>query len=541
MRFQLILIFWGKRFARYLCEDALPPLLVAGNLPDWPWLEETSLEIYCPPEDWQAIAQEPVLQDCQKWVKVNWHNIEVPQTENKYQKMGRIHAHAIDAAIEAKASVILLGPDCVFCAGTFQTLAKHLQAGAEMVLIPGPIVSSEFYHAHKSETWSKEWGRSLIQKAAHPGFRAAHLGQQTFPEVPSCLLYTHKGHLKGRFFHLHPLLIRHPVKMEIHKYQLSPTIDGEYLQEFLTKQDKTHIDQTQEIVAFSFHSEQEAREQLLPLGFREKLAQALRIARGTYRDFHYWLAKHEIQLGEADPSWSCNSHNEELSYACAELVCLALDMHQAYLKQDWQHIVSQMQYLRDILAKTLSAHLDLLDLELLMPFYQSLLALFCLHKKTELEATLPSFEAFIHKLANEIPDNDLPGFSELRRSLSAGVRSNPRALNDRELETLLPNQPFFLVALQEYHDAVWLPWLESEQKKALVLLAPGELFETELGNDASLSQAFEDLVLWEAETLSIEQKGRLVDQAVGVILEGHFRFFNLALRACLQGNLHAIL
>ncbi|MGE3728345.1 MAG: hypothetical protein AB7I41_22535 [Candidatus Sericytochromatia bacterium] len=540
MRFHLIMVFWGERFAHHLCKEALPPLLATGNLPDWPWLAETSLEIYCPAPDWKTIADTPILQECQALLQVNWHEIELPSPEQKYQQMGAIHARAIEAARQAQAAVILLGPDCIFCAGSFQVLAEQLEAGTEMVLIPGPIVSREQFLEQKSGMWSKAWGQNLIAQAAHPSFRAAHLSQSHFPAVPSALLYSQNGHLKGRFFHLHPLLIRHPLPMKIENYQLSPTIDGEYLQEFELSATEIWVDQHQAIVAFSLHSEQEAREAELPLDFRERLARVLRIARGTYSDFHYHLAQSEIDLGEAHARWPESIYSDEVDSHCVDLVCRALAIHQAYLQEDWVRTATHLQAL-SASANVLHTYLHLLDLELLMPFYQVLLALFCLRRQRELLATQPHFQPFLRHLANAIPENDQPGFSDCRSYLSEAARL-PSLQADPLWQEQLPEGPFLLVGLQTPDHVDRLAELETEQipAQALVLIAPAALLEMALAHESWLSDRFDDLLFWEAETLSAKQKGQLVDQAVGVILEGHFCYFNLALRACLQGNLHAI-
>ncbi len=545
MRFHLIMVFWGERFAHHLCEEALPALLAAGNLPDWPWLAETSLELYCPAPDWQAVAATPILQEYQALLQVHWHEIERPSSEQKYQQMGAIHAQAIEAARQAQAAVILLGPDCVFCAGSFQVLAEQIASGTDMVLIPGPIVSREQFLQQKTETWSKAWGQNLIAQAAHPSFRAAHLSQAYFPAVPSALLYSQKGHLKGRFFHLHPLLIRNPLPMKIENYQLSPTIDGEYLQEFganvTAVPPRIWIDQHQAIVAFSLHTEQEAREAELPLNFQERLARVLHIARGTYRDFHYQLAQHEIDLGESPTSWPQSVYSDEVDGQCVDLVCRALVIHQAYLQQDWERIAAHLQAL-SASAHVLAPYKQLLDLELLMPFYQVLLALFCLRRQAELLATQPLFQPLLRHLANAIPENDQPGFSDCRNYLSDAARLPPLQA-DPLWQEQLPAGPFLLVCLKTSDQVDRLPELKTgpSQAQALVLIAPAALLEMALVHETKLSAQFEDLLFWEEETLTPPQLAQLVDQALGVILEGHFCYFNLALRACLQGNLHALL
>ncbi len=547
MRFHLIMVFWGERFAQHLCEEALPALLATGNLPDWPWLTETSLELYCPSPDWQTIADTPILQACQALLQVHWHEIELPCSEQKYQQMGAIHARAIETARQAQAAVILLGPDCVFCAGSFQVLAEQIASGTEMVLIPGPIVSREQFLEQRTETWSKAWGQNLIAQAAHPSFRAAHLSQAHFPAVPSALLYSQKGHLKGRFFHLHPLLIRNPLPMKIENYQLSPTIDGEYLQEFgasvTAVPPRLWIDQHQAIVAFSLHSEHEAREAELPLNFQERLARVLRIARGTYRNFHYQLAQHEIDLGEGKnhASWPQSVYSDEVDGQCVDLVCRALVIHQAYLQQDWELITTHLQALSTS-AHVLASSIQLLDLELLMPFYQVLLALFCLRRQGELLTTQPLFQPFLSHLANAIPENDQPGFSDCRSYLSDAARL-PLLQADPLWQEQLPAGPILLVCLQTPDQVDRLPELKtgSNQAQALVLIAPAALLEMALIHEATLSAQFEDLLFWEEATLAPSQLAQLVDQALGVILEGHFCYFNLALRACLQGNLHALL
>lgn len=558
MRFHLIMVFWGERFAHHLCEEALPALLAAGNLPDWPWLKETSLELYCPAPDWETIADTPILEAYQALLQVHWHELELPCSEQKYQQMGAIHARAIETARQAQAAVILLGPDCVFCEGSFQVLAEQIRSGTEMVLIPGPIVSREQFLEQRTETWSKAWGKNLIAQAAHPSFRAAHLSQTHFLSVPSALLYSQKGHLKGRFFHLHPLLIRHPLPMKIENYQFSPTIDGEYLQEFGislspaadTASDtavppRLWIDQHQAIVAFSLHSEQEAREAELPLDFQGRLARVLRIARGTYRDFHYQLAQTEIDLGEgtAQARWPESVYGDEVDGHCVDLVCRALVIHQAYLQQDWERIAAHLQALSTS-AHVLAAYLQLLDLELLMPFYQVLLALFCLRRQSEWVATQPLFEPFLRHLANAIPENDQPGFSDCRSYLSDAARI-PSLQADPLWQEQLPAGPFWLVCLQTPDQVDRLSELKTgpnqAQAQALVLIAPAALLEMALVHETKLSAQFEDLLFWEAETLTPPQLAQLVDQALGVILEGHFCYFNLALRACLQGNFHALL
>lgn len=562
MRFHLIMVFWGERFAHHLCEEALPALLAAGNLPDWPWLKETSLELYCPASDWQTIADTPILQAYQALLQVHWHAIELPSSEQKYGQMGAIHARAIEAARQAQAAVILLGPDCVFCEGSFQVLAEQIASGTDMVLIPGPIVSREQFLQQRTETWSKAWGQNLIAQATHPSFRAAHLSQAHFPSVPSALLYSQNGHLKGRFFHLHPLLIRQPLPMKIENYQFSPTIDGEYLQEFglsvSSASDTTSgttaatavpprlwIDQHQAIVAFSLHSEQEAREAELSLDFQGRLARVLRIARGTYRDFHYQLAQSEIDLGESHASWPKSVYSDEVDGQCVDLVCRALVIHQAYLQQDWNRIAAHLQAL-SASANVLASYIQLLDLELLMPFYQVLLALFCLRRQAELLATQPLFQPLLRHLANAIPENDQPGFSDCRSYLSDTAQANPLQ-RDPLWQEQLPEGPFLLVCLQTPDQVDRLPELETgpnqaqEQAQALVLIAPAALLEMALAHETSLSAQFEDLLFWEETTLTPSQLAQLVDQALGVILEGHFCYFNLALRACLQGNLHALL
>lgn len=383
MRFHLIMVFWGERFAHHLCEEALPALLAAGNLPDWPWLAETSLELYCPAPDWQAIADTPILQQVQAQLSLNWHAIETPQTEHKYAGMGQIHAQAIEAARQAQAAVILLGPDCVFCEGSFQVLAEQIQSGTDMVLIPGQIVSREQFLQQQSGRWSKAWGQNLIAQAAHPSFRAAHLSQAHFLSVPSALLYSQNGHLKGRFFHLHPLLIRQPLPMKIENYQFSPTIDGEYLQEF--------------------------------------------------------------GLSVSSASDTTSGTNATTAVPSR----LWIDQHQAIV-----------------------------------------------------------------------------AFSLL-------------------WQEQLPEGPFLLVCLQTPDQVDRLPELETgpnqAQAQTLVLIAPAELLELALAHETRLSAQFEELLFWEEATLAPSQLAQLVDQALGVILEGHFCYFNLALRACLQGNLHAIL
>jgi hypothetical protein len=543
MRFHLIFILWGERFAQYLCEDALPALLGTGNLPDWPWQNETSLEIYCPPTDWAQIADSEIFQDCQKWVNLRWHAIEIPQSKGKYHSMGQIHAQAIEIARAEKAGVILLGPDIIVCENTFLILAKYLNQGTEMVLIAGPIVISEAYRSYnQAKRWSKTWAKALISEAAHPGFRAAHIGQTQFPALPSCLLYTQAGQLKGRFFHLHPLLILHPQAMPIENYAFSPTIDGEYMQEFWPIQSQIQIDQNQEIIAFSFHSEQEPRDELLSLDFPNRLARALQIARGTYRDFHYWLAQHEILLGEAHASWPSIENSEPEVAACVAQIPLTLAIHQAYLKQDWHNLALFLETLSKQATLLLSC-LDLLDLELLLPFYQVLLALFCLRQKAEFETHLETFKPFITKLANQIPTNQQPGLQDLKAYLSESAQTQILSQAENQEISELADQPYFLVLLQTENTNHWLPLIQTQPATAetLVLIGPHHLLEETAKQEEELSKNFVDLLFWEQEALSEAQKTWLMQHASGLLIESHLLNFNLALWASWHRKTNAIL
>jgi hypothetical protein len=63
LKFDIIQVFRGQKFRRYLCDYSLPLLLLPNNA--WPDLKGTCLARYCPEEDRKPIYQHPLIKKIQ--------------------------------------------------------------------------------------------------------------------------------------------------------------------------------------------------------------------------------------------------------------------------------------------------------------------------------------------------------------------------------------------------------------------------------------------------------------------------------------------
>ncbi|HEY9841688.1 MAG: hypothetical protein ACAI44_27995 [Candidatus Sericytochromatia bacterium] len=346
-RFDIVQLFWGAEYAATLCRFSLPTLLAAGNLPDWPYRDQTQLVLYCPLADYQRVCRQKVLWELSQLIEVIWVEIPEPMqlkqpwAANKYTLMSQFHMLAIKRAIGRQAGVILLSPDVILCEQSLAQTARFIAEGAEMVLIAAPSVETEAYIAQRSEqtvSCTREQGRELILSAGHSALSHAHLEARFFTNHPSHVFYRHQGRRLARYMHLHPLMILHPRPMWPEHYRHHPTIDGAYLTEYDDLRKSIKIDSRGEIVVFSLHPATDNRGDLLDSVLHKRLPLLYCFMRDLGHPFHHWLFGHEIELAVTEPQGP--DVGAGLSALCLELVHFSLISYDACKQRNHAELAS---------------------------------------------------------------------------------------------------------------------------------------------------------------------------------------------------------
>lgn len=396
----MIQIFWGKTFGHYLCEYSLPILCAANNLPEWPYLEQTRLVIYCPQEDWEVIRRHASLKAAGDWVEVCWMPISAPLPEtNKYLHMGSIHAQAIEAARIRNAGVILLGPDVIVCQGAFSALAEAVRNEIDVVLVGGPVVNLEDFSLRFEQVgpagWDTRQSSRFIVEALHASLRTAHLQSDDFTCYPSLVLYPKGTELMARYFHLHPLMIRQPRSMQADLFRTNATIDGDYLCAYDPNETRFWIVQNQEIVCFSFDRKDEVRFESYPMASLDfRLSYVFQTAKDYFQPRHHWLFRHEVLTADLGSGPAAATHYADQ----LELVALCLACFQFVQQQDVQALVAAYAAAAG-LAERLSDSVAELPADLLQLFLWILHGYIQLGQRENFERACGVFRPYLERFA----------------------------------------------------------------------------------------------------------------------------------------------
>jgi hypothetical protein len=131
----LLVTYWGKPFAEFLCKFTFPSLLAPGNIPALERRDRCKFLICSPAADWHEIQRQPSFQLLRDHIEVVFvQNEEAHAGEHKYVRMSRGHALLTQKCFEDGAIAININPDSVYPDGSIAEAQRLAKAGAYVVL-----------------------------------------------------------------------------------------------------------------------------------------------------------------------------------------------------------------------------------------------------------------------------------------------------------------------------------------------------------------------------------------------------------------------
>ena len=134
--YHLLTPVWGERYIRLYLEVAIPAQLAAGNLPALSDHPGNRYIIYTRPADAEQIRNSKAYRRLNDLMRVSIELIE-EKIEVPHDTMSNCFRRGISEAEAAHAAVIFLTPDLVFANGSFATVRRLNEKGADVIYIPG--------------------------------------------------------------------------------------------------------------------------------------------------------------------------------------------------------------------------------------------------------------------------------------------------------------------------------------------------------------------------------------------------------------------
>lgn len=225
LKFTFCMQAWGIRYTKIFLELGLPSQLVAGNLLNFPWLNNSTYEIFTTEVDKQIMEASEVFNKLKNIIKVNFIFIDdlVKMHNDAKWKLVR-HCHQTSAKLgdSRDSAVFYLHPDQMWTQGSFYNAAKKIADGYSAVLCPGPrLVEEDVIPLLKQNFVESTWSMPLParkfiamgMKNLHPETKLWHWDQKNFFKLSTYLFYSVPDEGMSAFcFALHPVVMKPEVK-----------------------------------------------------------------------------------------------------------------------------------------------------------------------------------------------------------------------------------------------------------------------------------------------------------------------------------------
>lgn len=488
MKFNIAIVFWGQAFLELLKRYCLPSLLSPHNLAQWDERHSSQLLFYCRAQDWEALQSEAIVQDLKQYIEIQVSFIDeiLEQGEGlrkqlrKYFLMSKLHSLSIHDAIADQAALIFLSPDAVFSDGFLPRLSAHAQAGADIVLVPGPVLADEDvsrWSAAQDDkgVWSPQRCIEAVIQCPHNSLANLSLNGPYFSVSPWSAFYrTGPRTLNARFFFLHPLLIRKPRPFELNDNNFRLTIDGEYLYQFPRSETQFVIAEPSDMMAFSVHPKSELRADCIDYSLSARVEHLFNYSLGICMPLNRELFQHEFSFqseSEVPARWG-STKAEDLSGLMQDLA-LSIQIHEAFSLQAWERLSA----LWPQLSQRLMARSELPSKLLFQAFFQSAYGLFKAGQALKTQNSFAEIQPCLYALAA-----DAAHWQHEYLDLLAQILSRPRehvpettSWSHQHLDGLGP----FHCLISPLHLQIDLESLNCPADQALVILGP-EITEREL-------------------------------------------------------------
>ena len=129
-------VVWGRRFVDYLTEYCIPSLLAPDNVPALPSGNHKFL-FATTAQDWAEIEKEPIFKELQKYVGVEFLEIDFPpEGRSAMLHMGVGHKLLTDRCFRDRAYGVHVTPDLVLSNGTVRSMCREAEMGTQVYLCP---------------------------------------------------------------------------------------------------------------------------------------------------------------------------------------------------------------------------------------------------------------------------------------------------------------------------------------------------------------------------------------------------------------------
>jgi hypothetical protein len=222
----ILIPVWGAYYCHTLTTFLLPSLLAPGNLPAWPWRQQTTLQLLTTAQDAEILSKNGILTQFEPYCQVDFAifdpimlklNGAYQEHASKYHVMSVVLSQAFQMAAQASADVIPLMADMILSDGFFHYLVDVQARGMVLLLHPSPRVQSEgmgsalhqwrtgFQLSVPAGTLARETIRHL-----HPHEQACFLDAPEFTHWPSHFYIPEPGGVYAHCLHMHPMYMYQP-------------------------------------------------------------------------------------------------------------------------------------------------------------------------------------------------------------------------------------------------------------------------------------------------------------------------------------------
>lgn len=228
----IVTVVWGEEYTRFYLNVCLPTQLSEGNIQLVGQRAQAIYKIVTTKQDRKVIESSIIYQKLASLIKVEFVDLALVKSENKYELMTQSYALTLDAANQLDVPLVFLTPDQAMSQNTFKYLEEVLQRGKRAVFISTIRLAKEGFVADLKQKYGTEsvfgiTSRDLVKialKNLHKISKESFFGK-TLTAWPSHIYWDcGENTLLARGFHLHPLLIWPENKLA----RLKDSIDGKF-------------------------------------------------------------------------------------------------------------------------------------------------------------------------------------------------------------------------------------------------------------------------------------------------------------------------
>ena len=215
--FHVVALVWGNEYIDPFLELSLPSLLAPGNIPSLGAVAPVVFKFFTQAADVPRLTADPTVEALRKVAEVRFETVDNLIKSDKYAVMRTCHREALQDAYLVRAAVVFVVPDAVQSDGSFATVAKVVQAGKRVVMVPSLRVVKESAAAQLRRRYMPTPGEPVVASARelvrlgmshmHPDCRTRFWDRKDFTPNPVTVQWkvNNDGFIL-RGFHLHPLL-----------------------------------------------------------------------------------------------------------------------------------------------------------------------------------------------------------------------------------------------------------------------------------------------------------------------------------------------